>query len=353
MVHSGSSRFQVAHFALATPGNLISNNRLPGHLKPKTYSVYLTPFIEEGNFSIAGHVDISIDVKEAGTNNITLHINNITIFENLVKVVSSHGAGLEISGFGYDAAKQFFIIFLKDSLLAGDTMKLSIDFLGELGSEAFGFYRSSYFDSEENTEEYLATTQFELTGARKAFPCFDEPALKAVFKVNLGRLQDMNSISNMPHQSVGVPMSDNDIFVWDVYQETPVMPTYILAFVISRYSYNQGLNASSGTEFKVWSSKSFLDQTKLVADIGPKILDFYDQLYNISYPLPKMDLVGIQNFANEGMENWGLIVLSESLMAYDPERTSTEDKENIIHLVSHEMAHQWFGNLVTMDWWTE
>ena len=353
VVHSGSSKFQVVHFALPTPGQRRSNHRLPGHLKPEKYTVYLTPFIEEGNFSIAGHVDISIDVKEAGTNNITLHINNITIFENLVKVVSSHGAGLEISGFGYDAAKQFFIIYLKENFPAGDTIKLSIVFLGDLGSAATGFYRSSYFDSEKNKEEYLATTQFEARGARKAFPCFDEPALKAIFKVNLGRLRDMNSISNMPHQSVGVPMSDNDIFVWDVYQETPIMPTYLLAFIVSRYTYIQGKTSALGTEFKVWSRKSINDKTTFIADIAPKILEFYENLFNISYPLPKMDLAGVQNIGHKGMDNWGLITLKEPLMIFDPEKSSLDDKEQILHLVSHELAHQWFGNLVTLNWWTE
>ena len=267
--------------------------------------------------------------------------------------MSSHGAGLEISGFGYDAAKQFFIIYLKENFPAGDTIKLSIDFLGDLGSAATGFYRSSYFDPEKNKEEYLATTQFEARGARKAFPCFDEPALKAIFKVNLGRLRDMNSISNMPHQSVGVPMSDNDIFVWDVYQETPIMPTYLLAFIVSCYTYIHGKTSTLGTEFKVWSRKSINDKTTFIADIAPKILEFYENLFNISYPLPKMDLAGVQNIGHKGMDNWGLITLKEPLMIFDPEKSSLDDKEQILHLVSHELAHQWFGNLVSLNWWTE
>ena len=353
--HKSCSKFQEAYITLSRTGRSSSPVRLPVHLAPVLYTVYLTPFIEVGNFSIQGHVDIDVKVLEEGSNNITLHVDTIDIFESLVRVTGGDGADgqLEIAGFGYDESRQFFIVYLVEDLSAGEKVTLSIDFTSELGSDIIGFYRSSYFDEEKKAEEYLATTQFEATGARKAMPCFDEPALKSVFKVNLGRPKDMNSISNMPHKLVGLPMKDNDVYVWDSYQDTPIMPTYLLAFVISRYEARQGQSSSNGVDFKFWARRSVQDQTAFATEIAPKILDFYEKVFNIRFPMPKVDMAAIQKFSARGMENWGLIIYKESSILYNPDKSSLADKETIVHITAHELAHQWFGNLVTMDWWTE
>ena len=352
--HKSCSKFQEAYITLSRTGRSSSPVRLPVHLAPVLYTVYLTPFIEVGNFSIQGHVDIDVKVLEEGSN-FTLHVDTIDIFESLVRVTGGDGADgqLEIAGFGYDESRQFFIVYLVEDLSAGEKVTLSIDFTSELGSDIIGFYRSSYFDEEKKAEEYLATTQFEATGARKAMPCFDEPALKSVFKVNLGRPKDMNSISNMPHKLVGLPMKDNDVYVWDSYQDTPIMPTYLLAFVISRYEARQGQSSSNGVDFKFWARRSVQDQTAFATEIAPKILDFYEKVFNIRFPMPKVDMAAIQKFSARGMENWGLIIYKESSILYNPDKSSLADKETIVHITAHELAHQWFGNLVTMDWWTE
>ena len=305
------------------------------------------------NFTIEGHVDILINIKSEDAKNITLHVHQIQVYENLARVYGQDGTEKTIEGFGYDLARQFFVIFLKENLPQGENITISMEFLSQLSTDASGFYRSSYFDEEKNQTEYLATTQFQAVGARRAFPCFDEPAFKAVFQANLGRLKDMNSISNMPAKQEGIPMKDNNIYVWDVYQDTPYMSSYLLAFVISRYVYKEGDTSSSGVQFKFWSRKSVSEQISLITDIGPKILDFYDHTFNIPFPLPKVDMAAIQNFASRGMENWGLITYLESYILYSEKKSSVADKELIVHVTAHELAHQWFGNLVTMEWWTE
>ena len=225
--------------------------------------------------------------------------------------------------------------------------------MGELNSDLSGFYRSSYFDEEKNATEYIATSQFESIGARRALPCFDEPAFKAIFQVNLGRLKDMSSISNMPAEFEGVAMKDNNEYMWDMYQDSPIMSTYLLAFIISRFTHKQSEATANGVQFRIWSRKSVSDQTDLALKVGPQILEFFEKHYNVPYPLPKMDMVAIPDFGAGAMENWGLITYRETALLFKEGQSSIATREGIVSTISHELAHQWFGNLVTMDWWTE
>jgi aminopeptidase N len=149
-------------------------------------------------------------------------------------------------------------------MAAGDNVTLSLDFLADLNDELTGFYRSDYFDEADNNTVYMASTQFEADGARRAMPCFDEPAFKAVFQVNLGRRKDMTSISNMPVRAEGLRMADNDEYVWDVYEDSPLMSTYLLAFVVSRLRYTEAQTRSNGVEFRVWARDALLNQESIL-----------------------------------------------------------------------------------------
>ena len=202
-------------------------------------------------------MDISLEVIETGSNKIVLHSEDIYIFENSLNISSSEDKNLEVTGFGYDETNAWFIIYLAENLLKSKNYMLSIDYLANLNSDLIGFYRSSYFDEERNQTEYLATTQFQVTGARRAFPCFDEPIYKATFQVNLGRVKDMTSFSNMPTEREGVPMLDNNIYVWDMYQIYPIMSTYLLAFVVSNFTFKQSEILSNDVQFRVWSRGQF------------------------------------------------------------------------------------------------
>ena len=352
IIHSLSSLYQEAHITVTTSGTS-ANVRLPKHLRPLQYEIHLTPFIEVGNFSIEGRETIDINVIENGSRNITLHSEKIIIYENYIKIIRGNEKELEIEGFGYDEEKACFIIFLKEQLQAGDNITLSMSFLGDLNDDLTGFYRSDYFDKEKNETEYMATTQFEIDGARRAMPCFDEPSFKAEFLVNLGRVKDMSSISNMPLKAEGVQMQDNDIYVWDMFEKSPIMSTYLLAFIISRLTYQEGVTRSNGVEFKVWSRKAVSDQTDIAAEVGPLILEFYERHYDVPYPLPKMDFVAVPDFSAGAMENWGLITFRETALLFKDGESGISDREKIVTTIAHELAHQWFGNLVTMDWWTE
>jgi aminopeptidase N len=350
--HSSSKQTQEAHLTV-TPNGKSTYVRLPKHLSPVKYNIFLTPFIVVGNFTIPGHVDILIKVVQDGSKNITLHSKEIKIHENSIRVVNSDDKSLDIEGFGYDKEKNCFIIFLTDILPQGKNITLSIDFNADLNADLNGFYRSSYFDEEKNATEYIATSTFEPIGARRALPCFDEPAFKAIFQVNLGRLKDMSSISNMPAEFEGVAMKDNDEYMWDMYQDSPIMSTYLLVFIITRFTYKQSEPTENGVQFRVWSRKSVADQTDLAAKVGPQILEFFERHYNVPYPLPKMDMIAIPDFGPGAMENWGLITYRETALLFKEGQSSIAAREGIVSTISHELAHQWFGNLVTMEWWTE
>lgn len=353
IVFAGSNQFHDAFFT-ATTEIRVSDVRLPLHLLPDKYNVFLTPYLVENNFTIQGHVDIEMKVVLGNSNNITLHIQDMTIFENTVQVIDNvTNQNLVITGFGYDNPRGFLIIYLRDGLTQGQSLRLKIDFIGNLNDDLSGFYRSSYFDKTTNRTEYIATTQFEATYARRAMPCFDEPAMKAKFQINLGRTKDRTSISNMPIEYEGVPMADNDEYVWDQYKESLSMSTYLLAFVVSRFTYRQSQPRPNGVQFRIWSRNEAFDQTEYAADVGPKVLEFFENYYKIKFPLPKQDMIAIPDFSAGAMENWGLITYREVALLYEPGKSSLSDREYVATVIAHELAHQWFGDLVTMEWWTD
>ncbi|KAK3853242.1 hypothetical protein Pcinc_040203 [Petrolisthes cinctipes] len=328
--------------------------RLPLSLKPLHYLVKLQPLIN-GNFSILGYVEVEVEVLEA-TTNFTLHIADIITNNNTVKVMES---GVEEVGVGrevvirrhqYDHEREFYIAHLEEALQKGNKYTLSMEFIGLLNERLEGFYRSSYRDAN-GTEIRLAATQFQATDARRAFPCFDEPGLKATFEIHLARQTNMTTISNMPIKETR-HMVGAEGWVWDHYYTTVPMSTYLLAFVVSDFDYFN-TTIDDRIQFRVWARKDALEQTKYAMEIGPPILSHFEEYFNQSYPLPKQDMIALPDFAAGAMENWGLITYRETAMLYDPQVSRPRSKYYVGMVISHELAHQWFGNLVTPHWWTD
>ncbi|XP_069952147.1 aminopeptidase N [Cherax quadricarinatus] len=326
--------------------------RLPKTLKPLHYVVKLQPFIN-GNFSIMGYVEVEIEVIEP-TSNITLHIADIITKNETIKVVPSDnvdGPGVEVKQNLYDNDRNFYIGVLGEELELGKKYILSMEFVGYLNDELRGFYRSTYTD-EDGNKRLLASTQFEPTDARRAFPCFDEPAMKATFEIFLARETSMSSISNMPKFET-FPFEGEDGWVWDHFNTSVPMSTYLVAFVVSDFTHADS-NANDHVLFRVWAREGAIQQADYALRTGPEALTFYEEEYfNIPFPLPKQDMIAIPDFSGGGMENWGLITYSESGFLYDPAVSSASDEQRVMILVTHELAHQWFGNLVTPDWWTD
>ncbi|CAH1959838.1 unnamed protein product [Acanthoscelides obtectus] len=232
------------------------------------------------------------------------------------------------------------------SMLAPGPYELNIDFQGELNDKMKGLYRSKYTIGDDQ-EAYAAVTQFEATDARRCFPCWDEPALKATFDISLTVPKHLVALSNMPIKS-STPLGD--LVKYD-FEKTPIMSTYLVAAVIGEYDYVEE-TSNDGVVVRVYTPKGKKEQGLFALEVATKVLPYYKEYFDIAYPLPKIDLITVADFSAGAMENWGLVTYRESCLLVDPENTSAVTKQCIALVVGHELAHQWFGNLVTMEWWT-
>jgi puromycin-sensitive aminopeptidase len=217
-----------------------------------------------------------------------------------------------------------------------------------------GIYPCNF--EEGGKKQKLISTQFESHHAREAFPCIDEPEAKATFDLTLLTPQDdLTVLANTPIKSQKPVMIDKDpkkVKLETVFETTPIMSTYLLAFVYGNVGYKQA-KSSNGTIVRAYATPENVQHTDFCLDVAVKCLDFYEDYFGIKYPLAKYDMIALPDFASGAMENWGLVTYREQCMLVDPKNTSLHVKQYVAMVVAHELAHQWFGNLVTMRWWTD
>ena len=313
---------------------------LPTNVRPSAYDLTLQPDLE--SFTFSGEVAIDITIHEA-TNEIVMNADEIEIQE--ARLTLADGSDVEPCCIDFDKEEETVTLGFDEELSSGEA-RLHLKFTGELNDKLRGFYRSKYTDSD-GTEKYLATTQLEATDARRAFPCWDEPAIKATFKVTLIIPSELVAVSNMSivRESEVEPGLKKLEF-----GETPIMSTYLLAFIIGELSCVER-TADDGTIVRVYTTRGKEEQGRFALDVSVDLLGYFNEYFGIPYPLEKMDHIAIPDFAAGAMENWGAITYREIAILVDPENTSAGTKQIVASIVSHEMAHQWFGNLVTMAWW--
>ncbi|XP_046683122.1 aminopeptidase N-like isoform X2 [Homalodisca vitripennis] len=327
--------------------------RLKGDVVPSHYILEIVTDLD--NFSYTGNVHIEMECK-LPTDTIYLHSVNLNIHEKEVTfkriIKEQQFEDLPLSGIDHDIKNEFLVIKLKEKLNPGTKYTLYIPFDGILSEGLAGYYRSSYLDRSTNTTKWLAVTQFESTDARRAFPCFDEPSMKAIFTIKMGHKQEFTSVSNMPLVQT-IPFENKPGWVWDQFKDTVPMSTYLVAFMVSDFEFRESDHQSNNVVFRIWARKDAIGQVEFARTVGPKFLSYYEQYFDVGYPLPKQDMVAIPDFSAGAMENWGLITYRETALLYDERTTSRAFQHNIASVIAHELAHQWFGNLVTMFWWTD
>lgn len=322
-----------------------SRLRLPGYIVPLHYHLLLHPNLT--SLSITGSVRIQIQVQN-NTNWVVLHSKGLRITTATVLDENMAHLSDQVLPVLHNPAQEQAAIFSPRVLSGGQKYFLYLEFGAELKEGFYGFYKSSYKTSTGETRT-LASTHFEPTCARMAFPCFDEPSFKANFTISIRRSPRHIALSNMPKER-SVELAGG--VVEDQFAVSVRMSTYLVAFVICDFKSISAIT-SSGIQVSVYAAPEKVQESHYALEAAVTLLDFYEKYFNIPYPLPKLDLIAIPDFQSGAMENWGLTTYRETSLLYDPRTCSASDKLWVTMVIAHELAHQWFGNLVTMQWWND
>lgn len=319
--------------------------RLPEHIVPVHYDLLIHANLTTLTFKGTTAVDITASQP---TSAIILHSQHLQISKAILKKGAGETQSEEpLRVLEYPPHEQIALL-APEPLVVGLPYTVVIDYAGNLSESFHGFYKSTY-RTKEGEVRILASTQFEPTAARMAFPCFDEPAFKASFSIKIRREPRHLAISNMPLVK-SVTIAEG--LIEDHFDVTVNMSTYLVAFIISDFKSISKMT-KSGVKVSVYAVPDKIDQAEYALDAAVTLLEFYEDYFSIPYPLPKQDLAAIPDFQSGAMENWGLTTYRESSLLFDAEKSSASSKLGITMIVSHELAHQWFGNLVTMEWWND
>ena len=307
--------------------------RLPSTVIPTHYDLSLTPDLKAATFS--GVESIAINIAQP-TSAITLNAVEI-VFQS---VTIDAGGSQQTAAVSLDNDKQQATFTFPAAVSAGKAT-LHIQFTGILNNQLRGFYLS------KTSRRNYAVTQFESTDARRAFPCFDEPALKATFDVSLVIDAADTAISNSPilSDTPGPGPGKHTLR----FSTTPRMSTYLVAFLVGDFQCAAG--RQDGVDLRVCSTPDKVALAPYALDIEKFVLHYYDNYFGIHFPLKKLDLIGIPDFEAGAMENFGAITFREDELLIDPKTAPISSQQNVGLVIAHEMAHQWFGDLVTMQWW--
>jgi puromycin-sensitive aminopeptidase len=319
--------------------------RLDGPIRPVRYELTLEPDLEAATF--AGEVLISVLVTTP-TDTIACNALDLDILAaDLTEGPLSDGSPLAVTGVALDAETERVTFTLERTLLPGEA-HLRVRFNGQLNDKLRGFYRSTFTDTD-GVEQVIATTQFEATDARRAFPCWDEPDHKASFVISLIVDEDLFAVSNASELS-RVPAPDRTGKHLVRFAETIVMSTYLVAFVVGPLEATAPIDVD-GTPMRVIYPKGKGHLTDFALEVGSFCLRHFTNYYGIPYPGDKLDLVAVPDFAFGAMENLGCVTFREILLLVDPATTTQAELLNVTDVINHELAHMWFGDLVTMKWW--
>ncbi|MBW4029581.1 MAG: M1 family metallopeptidase [Acidobacteria bacterium] len=313
--------------------------RLARTVVPSAYRIFLTPDLDAATF--AGRVEIDVRVA-AATSQLTLHALDLVLGSATVAVAATTFRSGEPA---YDAQFQTATFTFDEELPEGEAT-VEIAFTGVLNDLLVGFYRSTFTDDDGHVHT-IATTQFEHSDARRAFPCWDEPSYKATFQVNLSVPSHLAAYSNSPETS-STDLGNGWRTV--TFSPTMIMSSYLVAFVVGPFEETPAVDVD-GVPLRIIYPLGKGHLTDMALDAGAFALRYFSQYFAIPYPGDKLDMVAIPDFGFGAMENLGLVTYRESALLINPATASLVERQRVAEVIAHEIAHMWFGDLVTMEWW--
>lgn len=319
--------------------------RLAEEFRPEHYILQLTPNAETLKFS--GQVVISGHKTGRPSRRITLHQRGLKVTgAHLVHRGKKGEKELKVIRINIHKTYEEVRLHTTELIYPG-AFTIALEFEGSISKAMSGIYPSNF--KYRGKPKTIIATQFESHYAREAFPCIDEPDAKATFDLKLVTPKGDTVISNTPIKEQ--KPADNGL-IETVFETTPKMSTYLLAFVIGQLGFKEA-KTRDGVVVRAYATPDNVKFTDFALDVSVKCLEFYNDYFGIEYPLAKCDMIALPDFSSGAMENWGCITYREQALLVDPDHTSLSAKQYVAMVVAHELAHQWFGNLVTMHWWTD
>ncbi len=307
--------------------------RLPQSVHPEHYQLLLTPNLKDATFAGSEKIDVLLDQP--------LDSISLNAVEIKFQSVTTKIDGKDLKATVTEDEKKEQATFNFNRTLPAGRLTLQIEYTGILNGQLRGFYLS------KTAKRNYAVTQFEPTDARRAFPSFDEPAFKATFDVTLVVDKNDTAISNtnIVSDTPGPVVEQHTIR----FATTPKMSTYLVAFLVGDFQCTSG--ESDGTPIRACATPDKVEYTKFALSAAEFVLHYYNTYFGIKYPMPKLDMIALPDFEAGAMENFGAITYRETDLLIDEKTASVGSKKNVALVVAHEMAHQWFGDMVTMQWW--
>src|SRR4051812_12212856 len=313
-----------------TPG------KLPKEVVPKEYAIRIVPNLE--NFTFAGSESVKLNVRSP------VHQLVLNGLELSIEAASVDGNELPVAAIKADSESELLTLMLPSELAAGDH-DLTLRFTGKINQQGQGLFYMRYQEHGSGLRKVMLGTQFEATDARRFFPCWDEPAFRARFQFTVVVPENWLAVLNMPVESEQKIEGGKEVR----FASTPLMSSYLNVFVAGELDFIE--SRVGPTQIRVIATKGNAELGRYALNASAEILKYYNDYFGVPYPLPKLDQIAIPGGFGGAMENWGGITYYESRLLFDPKNSSGETKQNIYGVLAHEMAHMWFGDLVTMAWW--
>ncbi|KAK2852812.1 hypothetical protein Q7C36_008013 [Tachysurus vachellii] len=326
-----------------------TNFRLPDYIIPIHYDLHLEPNLDTDVY--IGSVAIHLNLTKA-SKHLWLHIREtyVSSMPTLELKGPTGTTSIGLKGCFEYTPQEYVVMEATEELRATSTDEsyiLTLQFQGWLNGSLVGFYKTTYVENGEIKK--IAATDHEPTDARKSFPCFDEPNKKATFKISITHEKAYEALSNMPVES-NVSISDNKAKT--TFITSVKMSTYLVCFAVHQFAYVEQMSKRN-IPLRIYAQPSQIHTAEYAAIVTKIIFDYFEEYFDMEYSIPKLDKIAIPDFGTGAMENWGLITYRESNLLYDEKESSSYNKQRVASVIAHELVHQWFGNIVTMDWWDD